>query len=207
VVLVKGMAMAELDSLAQAMVDLSAQGMTLAQIAKRIGMPEEVCHERMTSYLEQQATSMSVVQMRMLQLRRLEHIIGALWEQVMAGDLLTQGRNVKNLIDVITQITELMDLKKDRLRDEQVRLTQAQTQLVLAAVDKVRLDMLDKVIAVVGEEHRDRVEEMWHGEFSSVAADAIEEKQAAIVQMGSGAGPVQLLPAKKDEDGSFFVGD
>lgn len=195
------------DSLAQAMVDLSAQGMTLAQIAARVGVPEEVAHERMTAWLEKQATEMSVVQMRMLQLRRLEHIIQALWDQVMAGDLLTQGRNVKNLIDVITQITELMDLKKDRLRDEQVRLTQAQTQLVLAAVDKVRLDMLDKVVAAVGEEHRDRIEAMWHGEFSSVAADAIEEKSAAVVQMGMGAGPVQLLPAKKDEGGAFFVGD
>lgn len=196
-----------LDSLAQAMVDLSAQGLTLAQIAKKTGMPEEVCHERMTVFLESQATSMSVVQMRMLQLRRLEHIIGALWDQVMAGDLLTQGRNVKNLLDTITQITELMDLKKDRLRDEQVRLTQAQTQLVMAAVDRARVEMLDKVVSAVGEEHRDRIEAMWHGEFSSVAADAIEANASAVVRMGQGAGPVELLPARKDEDGAYFTGD
>src|SRR5688572_7563462 len=90
--------MVENDSLAQAMVDLSAQGLTLAQVAAKVGMDEASVHRRMTAYLESQATSLSVVQMRMLQLRRLEHIIGALWEQVMAGDLLTQGRNVKNLI-------------------------------------------------------------------------------------------------------------
>ena len=94
------------DSLAQAMVDMSAQGMTLAQVAARVGMSESACHVRMTSYLENQATSMSVVQMRMLQLRRMEQIIGALWDQVMSGDLMTQGRNVKNMIDVIREITE-----------------------------------------------------------------------------------------------------
>lgn len=174
--------------------DLSAQGKTLAQIAAGVGMPESVCHQRMTSYLENQASSMSVVQMRMLQLRRMEHIIGALWEQVMGGDLLTQGRNVKNLIEVIREITELMDLKKDRLRDEQVRLTQAQTQMVLAAVDAVRVGMLTRVVSLVGEERREEVELMWHGAFAEVAATAIEEKSAAVIQVGSGAGPVELGP-------------
>jgi hypothetical protein len=176
------------------MVDMSAQGMTLAQVAAKVGMPESVCHQRMTSYLESQASSMSLVQMRMLQLRRMEHIIGALWEQVMAGDLMTQGRNVKNLIEVIREITELMDLRKDRLRDEQVRLTQAQTQMVLAAVDAVRVGMLEKVVGVVGEDRRDALVEMWHGSFAEVAAVAIEEKSAAVIAMGSGAGEVELRP-------------
>jgi len=194
------------DSLAQALVDMSAQGMTLAQIAAKVGMTEAACHERMTSWLEKQATSMSVSQMRMLQLRRMEHIIGALWDQVMSGDLMTQGRNVKNMIDVIREITELMDLKKDRLRDEQVRLTQAQTQLVLAAVDAVRINLLDKVLSVVGEEHRPRLEQMWHGEFSETAAQAIEEKSEAVIQVGLGAGPVELLPAKKGDDGTYTTG-
>ena len=183
--------MVENDSLAQAMVDLSAQGMTLAQVSAKVGMDEASVHRRMTAYLENQATSLSVVQMRMLQLRRMEHIIGALWEQVMAGDLLTQGRNVKNLIDVITQITELMDLKKDRLRDEQVRLTQAQTQMVLAAVDGVRLGMLDKVVSLVGSDRREEVEAMWNGSFAQFAADAIDANAEAVIQVGEGAGPVK----------------
>lgn len=182
------------DSLAEAMVELTAQGMTLAQVAAKVGMDEASCHLRMTSYLENLSSSMSLVQMRMLQLRRLEHIIGALWEQVMAGDLMTQGRNVKNLIETINQITELMDLRKDRLRDEQVRLTQAQTQMVLAAVDTVRVEMLERVVSAVGEDRRDVLVDMWHGSFAEVAASAIEEKAEAVIQMGSGAGPVELMP-------------
>jgi hypothetical protein len=97
---------------------------------------------------------------------------------------------VKNLIDVITQITELMDLKKDRLRDEQVRLTQAQTQMVLAAVDGVRLGMLEKVVSLVGSERREEVEAMWNGSFAQFAADAIDANAAAVIQVGEGAGPV-----------------
>lgn len=182
------------DSLAQAMVDMSAQGMTLAQVAARVGLPEQVCHARMSAHLENAATSMSVVQMRMLQLRRLEHIIGALWEQVMSGDLMTQGRNVKNMIDVITQVTELMDLKKDRLRDEQVRLTQAQTQMVLAAVDAVRMGMLEKVVALVGDDRREEVVAMWHGAFAELAAEAVEKNAAGVIEVGTGAGPVQVRP-------------
>ena len=188
------------DSLAQVMTDYAAQGMTLAQISARVGMDVEVVHERMTSYLENQATSMSVVQMRMLQLNRLERVIGALWQQVMDGDLLTQGRNVKNMIDTIREITELMDLKKDRLRDEQVRLTQAQTQLVTASIEAIRIGMLEKIVDVLPEESREAVEMMWNTSFPAMAADAIARNTAATVKMGAGAGPIELEPILEEQD-------
>lgn len=182
------------------MVDYASQGMTLAQIAAKVGMDVEAVHERMTSYLENQATSMSVVQMRMLQLNRLERVIQALWDQVMAGDLMTQGRNVKNMIETIREITELMDLKKDRLRDEQVRLTQAQTQLVTASIDAIRVGMLERVLEVLPEEAREAVEVTWNTSFPAMAADAIARNKAAVVKMGAGAGPVELEPIMEETD-------
>lgn len=188
------------DSLAQVMVDYAAQGMTLAQISARVGMEIEAVHERMTSYLENQATSMSVTQMRMLQLSRLERVIGALWQQVMDGDFATQGRNVKNMIDAIREITELMDLKKDRLRDEQVRLTQAQTQLVTASIEVLHVGMLGRVLNLLPEDAREAMEEMWNTSFPAMAADAIAQNAAATVKMGAGAGPVQLMPVLEDAD-------
>lgn len=188
------------DSLAQVMVDYAAQGMTLAQIAARTGMEIEHVHERMTAYLENQATSMSIVQMRMLQLNRLERIIGALWEQVMAGDLLTQGRNAKNLIETVREITELMDLKKDRLRDEQIRLTQAQTQLVTAAIEAIQVGMLEKIVDLLPEESREAVEHMWNSVFPEMAANAIARNTAATVKMGAGAGPIELEPVMEEYD-------
>jgi hypothetical protein len=188
------------DSLAQVMVDYASQGMTLAQIAAKVGMDVEAVHERMTSYLENQATSMSVVQMRMLQLNRLERVIQALWDQVMAGDLMTQGRNVKNMIETVREITELMDLKKDRLRDEQVRLTQAQTQLVTTAIDVIRIGMLEKIVEILPEEFREVVEAMWNSAFPAMAADAIARNKAAVVKMGAGAGPIELAPIMEETD-------
>lgn len=177
------------------MVDLWAQGFTLAQIAAKVGLNTTVCYERMVRHQEEQASLMSATQGRMLQLRRLELVIGFLWDQVRDGDLLTQGRNVKNLIDAINQITELMDLRKDRLRDEQVRLTQAQTQLVLVAVDAVRANMLEKVVNAAGEDRRDAIAAVWHVGFAEIAAQAVESNTQAVVRMGEGAGPVELLPA------------
>src|SRR5690554_3100785 len=116
------------------MVSMLAQGETPARIAAKVGLPVPVCHERMMAHLENMTSSMSVVQMRMLQLRRLEQILPVLYEQAMSGDIATQGKNIKNLIDLIREITELMDLRKNQLRDEQVRLTQAQTQMILTTV-------------------------------------------------------------------------
>lgn len=190
------------DSLAQVMVDYAAQGMTLAQIAARTGMEIEAVHERMNAYLENQATSMSIVQMRMLQLARLERILGALWQQVMDGDLLTQGRNAKNLIETVREITELMDLKKDRLRDEQIRLTQAQTQLVTTAIEAIRVGMLEKVVDMLPEESREAVEQMWGEVFPAMAADAIARNSAAIVKVGgnSTTGPIELEPVMEEFD-------
>lgn len=190
------------DSLAQVMVDYAAQGMTLAQISARVGMDIEAVHERMNAYLENQATSMSLVQMRMLQLARLERILGALWQQVMDGDLLTQGRNAKNLIETVREITELMDLKKDRLRDEQIRLTRAQTQLVTTAIEAIQVGMLEKVVELLPEESREAVEQMWGEVFPAMAADAIARNKVAIVKMGGAStdGPLELEPVLEEFD-------
>lgn len=189
------------DSLAQVMVDLAAKGFTLGQISAKTGLAEYVVHERMTSYLENQATSMSIVQMRMLQLRRLERIMGALDDQVMGGDLLTQGRNMKNLIDVIREVTELMDLKKDRLRDEQVRLTQAQTALVLKSIGVPQEILLGEILSSwVPDDRAEEFRQFWNTRFPELAAQGIEENMAAIVQVGGGVeGPVQLSPVKEQD--------
>lgn len=193
---------AETDLLAQSMVDLAARGMTLAQISGKVGLPVPVIHERMAAYLENQATSMSVVQMRMLQLRRLERILDAIDDQVMGGDLLTQGRNVKNLIETIREITDLMDLKKDRLRDEQVRLTQAQTALVLKSLGVPQTVLLRELLASwIDEERADEFREYWNTRFPELAAQGVEENHEAMVEVGGGSsGPVELKPVPRNEE-------
>jgi hypothetical protein len=188
-----------IDTLAQSMVDMSARGMTLSQIAVRSGLTEALVYERMKNHLENNATAWTTSQLRMLQLRRLERILEALDDQVMGGDLLTQGRNVKNLIDTITQISELMDLKKDRLRDEQVRLTQAQTMLVMSALGLPREVLLGELLrGWIPEDRHEEFTAFWEVRFPELAAQGIEENSAARVHMGQGAGPLELLPLKEE---------
>ena len=182
----------------QVMVDLAARGMTLAQIAARTGLPEAQAYQRITAKLETGTSGMSTIQLRQLQLRRLEHIIDALWDQVMEGDTFSQGRTTKNLIDTINQISELMDLKRDRLRDEQIRLTQAQTLLIEAAIDAVRVKALRDVLEALPVEHHEAVKAMWDRSFAGHAAQALEDNVAARVRMGEGAGELELLPAEAD---------
>lgn len=173
----------------------------MAQIASKVGLDVSTVHARMTSHLENQATSMSIVQMRMLQLRRLERIMNALDDQVMGGDLLTQGRNMKNLIDVIREVTELMDLKKDRLRDEQVRLTQAQTALVLRSLGVPQQVLLAEILeSWVGEDKAEDFRAFWNQRFPELAARGVEENMEAVVQVGGGAGPIELMPVPEAKE-------
>lgn len=190
------------DRLAQVMVDLTAQGMDLEEVASRAGVSIEECQQRMTDHLEQVASSISVVQMRMIQLRRMEHIIGALWGQVMSGDFATQGRNVKNLIDVIREITELLDLKKDRLRDEQVRLTQAQTLMILDAMGLVQKGMLSGILEWIPEHRHEDFVLWWNEKFPEMAADSVDKKSEAFIQVGQGSGPVELKSGPSSHEGT-----
>ena len=181
--------------LEQVMIDLAARGLTIPQISARTGLPEAVCYQRMTAALESDSSAYSTVQLRQLQVRRLEHVINALWDQVMDGDFQSQGRAAKNLTDAIREISELLDLKKDRLRDEQVRLTQAQTMLVVAAIEQVRVKTLVDVLEALPDAHHEAVKAMWDKSFAGHMAQSLEDQAEARVRMGSGSGELALLPA------------
>lgn len=178
------------NELTEVMVDLRASGETFARIAVKTGYPAEECAARVHNYLTSAYSSTSMNEMRMLQVIRLEKIMNALWSQVMAGDQALEGKGAANLITAVDKVTELLDLKKDRLRDEQVILTRAQSHLLMAALDQVRLEMLDKVLEMFGKEHlqlRQELTTVWDGIFAEVTEKAIEENESTMVQLGPGA--------------------
>lgn len=133
-------------SLTAEMVELLAQGKTYAQIADEVDMPAPEVHQRVRAYLHDAYGPLSIVEQRMLQMRRLERLLGALEDQVMGGDHLSEGKQTKNYLEVLNQITELMDLKRDRLRDEQVELTRAQTRMVYEVIAGVRAQVQARVL-------------------------------------------------------------
>lgn len=190
--------------LTEELVNLRAKGRTWMQIQMETGIPAQSAAVRVSDYLNGQYASTSIEEARQLQIRRLEMIMGYLYEQVAAGDFLTQGRHTTNLIATIQQVTELLDLKKDRLKDEQVRLTQEQTGLIGIILDEVRQAVLDEVMQLLTERstyHADTgkrsvddvagmravLERDWGGWFATAASNALE---LASADNNSAAGPV-----------------
>lgn len=180
------------DSLTEELVRLKAKGYTWAQIEMETGIPASQVAVRVDDYLTNSYSNTSVTNARQMQIRRLEMLMGYLWEQVEAGDFLTQGKNTNNLINVIQQVTELLDLKKDRLRDEQILLTQEQTGLIMVILQAVQAAVMDKVLneltalSVYSPETgkrsvpdsnalRTTLERDWGGWFAEAAEKALDE--------------------------------
>lgn len=136
-------------TLVDLLVGLRARGMTWAQIEAETEIDAERAATLVQEYLTSNYGATTVAEQRMLQLRRLEQIANALWDQVMSGDRITEGKQTKNLLDTLNMITELLDLKKDRVRDELVQLTRAQTDLVRTVLIGARLSILDQLLDLV----------------------------------------------------------
>lgn len=180
-----------IDHLTEEMVNLRARGKTWAQIEVHTGISAAECAARVSSYLNDSYSVQTVIEWRMLQVRRLELIMNALWDQVQEGDLLNEGRAAPTIIKLIEQITELMDLKKDRLRDEQVRLTQAQTFLIMATLDAVKHEMLTVLLSALPAELHHSIEEVWYEQFATIADSAISRHESTVIQMGPGAKEIE----------------
>jgi hypothetical protein len=181
--------------LTEELVTLRAKGRTWAQIEAESGIPAAQCAVRVQEYLRTSYTDATVTDARQLQIRRLEMLMGYLWEQVEAGDFLTQGRNTTNLINVIQQVTELLDLKSDRLRDAQIQLTQEQGGLILVILQAIQATLMNNILDTLSLQSeynsstgkrgieditsfRAVLERDWSGWFASAADQALDEAGA-----------------------------
>lgn len=184
--------LSNMDTLTEELVTLRAKGRTWAQIEAESGIPAAQAAAVVNDYLRQSYSDTSVTEARQMQIRRYEMLMGYLWEQVEAGDFLTQGKNTNNLITVIQQVSELLDLKKDRLRDEQIMLTQEQGGLILVILQAVQNAVMEKMFqtitdhsvydASVGQRSvpditalRAVLERDWSGWFAEAADKALDE--------------------------------
>jgi hypothetical protein len=184
-----------MDTLTEELVTLRAKGRTWAQIEAESGIPAAQAAVRVQEYLRTSYTDTTVTDARQLQIRRLEMLMGYLWEQVEAGDFLTQGRNTTNLINVIQQVTDLLDLKSDRLRDAQIQLTQEQGGLILVILQAIQATLMNNILDTLSLQSeynantgkrgiedvtafRAVLERDWSGWFASAADKALDEAGA-----------------------------
>jgi hypothetical protein len=136
-------------TLVDLLVGLRAKGMTWSQIEAETEIDAERASVIVQEYLTSNYGASTVAEQRMLQMRRIEMVIEAIWPQVMAGDRITEGKQVKNLLDAMNMLTDLLDLKKDRVRDELVQLTKAQTDLVRTVLVGARMSLLEQLMDMV----------------------------------------------------------
>lgn len=136
-------------TLVELLVDLRARGKSWHQIEAETEIDAERAATIVHEYLTANYSATTVAEQRMLQLRRMEQVINAVWDQVMSGDRITEGKQTKNLLDAINMVTDLLDLKKDRVKDELVQLTRAQTELVRTVLVEARLHILAELLELV----------------------------------------------------------
>jgi len=185
--------------MADTLVQMRVEGRVFTEIEAETGVDADTASQVVSAYLLDNYSVESVAEQRLLQLRRLEQIVGALWKQVMEGDFATEGKQTTNLINTLNSISDLLDLKKDRVRDEIVQLTRAQTEMVQACLDAARVHLLDSLLSMVAslpedtdaagikDAMRTRLESAFSTVFADAASNGLREAAAPKpVQIGQG---------------------
>lgn len=126
-------------------VRLRLRGMSPEMVAVNLGLTVVEVNGFFRSFLTTNYSDLGEVELRLTQLARLESMIGMLWNTVESGDQFTEGKQTANMLKVIEAINELMGLHRDPLREAQVQLTKAQTELVHLVMTELRGQMLSKV--------------------------------------------------------------
>lgn len=171
------------------------RGRSFSRIAAEMGgswTPEQV-HKIWTDYLNKNYSPSTEIEMRFLSLARLERLLDLLWNQVEGGDFATEGKQTANVIKVIERINELMGLNRDPLKEAQVELTKAQTQMVYGILVQLRVSLLNKVMRSVDtlelddnqrETTRTQIEASWSDWFheaSTMAWEQVKEGEEVTV--------------------------
>lgn len=118
-------------SVLQGMVlDMVAEGKSPRQIESVTGVPAAEVH-RMTDELLSRELNLDTESKRKLQVYRLEKIIESLYERVMKH---ADRDDVKNLIEVMDRIDNLLALHKERDAEELLRVTQYQSALYIGSL-------------------------------------------------------------------------
>lgn len=125
------------------------KGVSPEKVARDLDLPLAEVQDTFRSYLIENYSELGEVELRLTQMARLDSIITFLWDQVSAGDFASEGKQTKNLLDVIKELNLLMGLHRDPLRDAKVELTNAQRDLAYMVIAQMRAELLNLAAAGV----------------------------------------------------------
>lgn len=127
-------------------VQLRLRGVPAQSVADELDLDLATVQKFFREFLENNYSDLGEIEMRLTQLARLDAMVNMLWDTVRAGDQISEGRQTANLIKIIEEINKLLGLHRDPLRDAQVQLTKAQTELVHLVFTELRSRMLSQVM-------------------------------------------------------------
>lgn len=122
--------MANLSVLQAMILDMVAEGKSPRQIEQTTGVPAAQVH-RIANELLDSELNLDTDSKRKLQVYRLEKIIEALWARVQQH---ADRDDVKNLIEVMDRVNDLLALHKERDLEEQLRITAYQSSLYIGSL-------------------------------------------------------------------------
>lgn len=122
--------MANLSVLQGIILDMVAEGKSPRQIEAVTGVPAVEVH-RIANELLDKELNLDTDSKRKLQVYRLEKIIEALWERVQKH---VDRDDVRNLIEVMDRVNDLLALHKERDLSEQLRITEHQKALYIGSL-------------------------------------------------------------------------
>lgn len=130
-------------------VRMRVRGKDFPEIAEELGLVSaERAREKFLEHVRAAYAASSDEEMRFLQLKRLESMVDFLWDNIKdrGEDGLTDAKQTANLLKVIEEINSLMGLHRDPLVEAQVRLTEAQTDLLYQLMAGMRMEMLQRAL-------------------------------------------------------------
>lgn len=177
----------EITDVPSEVVKLRVRGKDFPEIADALNLiSAERAREIFFEYMRKAYANSSPEEMRFLQLKRMESLVDILWGTVKEGDVISEGRQTANLIKIIEEINKLMGLHRDPLLEAQVKLTEAQIDLVYQTMALMRAEMLQRALdglrpvtnmlpAVDSERVRVAVESGWADWHQQSMARALEQ--------------------------------
>jgi len=122
--------MANLSVLQGEILDMVAEGKSPRQIEARLGVPAAQVH-RIANELLDKELDLDTDSKRKIQVYRLEKIIESLYQRVMKH---ADRDDVKNLVEVMDRVNDLLALHKERDAAELLRVTQYQSSLYIGSL-------------------------------------------------------------------------
>lgn len=113
-----------------AVLDMVAEGKSARQISEVMGISAVEAHKMAYDLLDREINT-DVEQRRKLNVYRLEKIIEALWQRVMAN---ANKDDVKNLVEVLDKLNVLMGLNKEQDAEMMTRMHAHQFAVYMASI-------------------------------------------------------------------------